>query len=57
MEAGENCLMKSFMFFYSLPHIIVVNKSRSKRLAEYAVCIGKKRNANGVFVGNPARKR
>jgi hypothetical protein len=56
-EAGENCIMRSFItYLYATPNIRVI-KSRKMKWAWHVACRGKTRNAHNILVGKSTGKR
>jgi hypothetical protein len=55
-EAGENCIMRSFITWYASPNIRVIKSSRM-RWVGYVPCMGEMRNEYKILVGNPEGKR
>jgi len=56
-EAGEDCIMRSFINLYVSPNIIRVNKSMRLRQAGHAACMREMKNAYSILVEKPEGKR
>jgi hypothetical protein len=57
MVGGWRKLHNELHNVYCLPNIIRMSKSRRKRWAGHAACMGEKRNAYKILVGMPEGKR
>jgi hypothetical protein len=56
-EAGEECIMRSFINLCTLPNIIRMIKSRRMKLVGHAAYMGDMRYAYKILVGRLERKR